>query len=282
MAAPPPPASQPPLRRSISSSASRAPSSHFAACGPSSRLAARAPSSRPPPRGRRATIEVGLTTLLEAFAIFVVCLLLFTVAVGIHQVFFGPDKEALNTYELLHDNMASLLAAEEEARSIDFTFTHPLTTSQPRRDQGYGVSIEGRASYEGTIWAVDSEGRVSRPFPAWAINAQAGQDFQLDPSRLDPPLAPGEIDKECRDAPCLCFSKRVIPQGAADDELRAILKRPTRCRAFELGDGESLRFDFTQPNFVAGEEQYPDVRVRKTTTEAGVTLHLHLTGTAGQ
>ena len=229
---------------------------------------------------RRGTIEISLTTLLETFAIFVICLIIFIVGFKVYHVFFGPDKEALNTYELIYDNLDSLVKTAESEKSLEFRFTFPLVTKTAGVQQGHQVSIKGRDNYDGTIWAVDTKGVISHPFPAWRFNDKAGQQYQLDPAALRPPIPRSKLDKRCRATACLCFSKHVLAEDATDDDLRQFFTDPTRCHAFELPEGspiQNIAFDFTQKKFTKADKQYASVLMRKTTPAPGrINLEVHL------
>jgi len=227
---------------------------------------------------RKGTIEISLTTLLETFVILVICLIIFTVGFKVYQVFFGPDKQALNTYELIYDNLDSLVKMADAQKSLEFRFTFPLDTETAGVQQGYRVAVGGRDSYKGTVWAVGTDGAISHPFPAWRINDQAAPQLQLDPESLSPSIPRDRLDKRCRETACLCFSKKVLPADASDDDMRDFFTHATRCHAFELPEEspENISFDFTQQGFIAkADKQYASVLLRKTTPSPG-TINLEV------
>lgn len=227
--------------------------------------------------GRRGTVEISLTTLLESFVVFVLCVLLLIFAMRVYQIFFGPDKETLNTYELMADSIDGLIRSDEETKRLTFLFTYPVAPeTQGLMDPT--TRFTGRERYEGTIYAVGSDGRISAPFPAWTGGSAPG--LQTDPNTLSPPITPADVSRRCKDGACLCFTKKIVPYTAAAEELRDILTNPFACRSFTFPEEElNITFDFSQPAIALAPERFPSAELRKETAPSGlITVRVALIG----
>ncbi len=221
-------------------------------------------------------MEVSLTTLLEAFVIFVLLVLVFIFAAKLYQVFFGPDKQALRSFELVADNLNSAIQRSPSPDGTDriaFRFTYKLWMKSG------GNTLQGREDYKGTMWAVGTDGVISTQFPAW-------RDYTFG-AAVTPPnyntlgLTPQDIDKECVGKPCLCFSKETLKDDAPSEEAKAVLSNPYKCRSFNLPDGvTAVTFDFTQKASLE-QETFPVVEIVKRTTGATVKIDMQLTRQGG-
>ncbi len=210
---------------------------------------------------RRGQQEAGFITLLELFAVVVIVLLGVVIAVRVYQVFFGPDKEALNTFELIADNMQSVLASDEPNKHLEFQFTFTL------KNNGKVLNIlDARDAYQGTIFGVSSDGRVTHPFPAAVM--KPGQ------MTLNNVLPREKLPRACRKSACVCFSKDILTKDASEDEKRALLRRPVKCR--QLESQQPLTLDFTQSQLSIPKEHYPLAVVKKETSGDSITLRLFL------
>jgi hypothetical protein len=200
-------------------------------------------------RRRRGTLEISLTTLLESLVVAVLVIILLVFGYKLYQVFFGPDKTALNTYRLVGDNLNSLLQSPEQEKYFSFRFTFDFTQKMNELDHS------GSNGFKGTIFGVSSDGTPAGPFPA----TMTGAKQRAFTASFGVPRA--EISGACAKTACLCFSKRSLTKDSSVDEGMVVLKNPYECRSFQ----GNITFDFTQKDltFDVSKGEYAEVLVKK-------------------
>jgi len=210
---------------------------------------------------RRGSEEISWEFLLESVVVFVLIVLAIVFAFRISQIFYGADTTAVKVYELMGDNINSLIQNPEMGRDFRFRFNVVINTlqvdlSEEKHAVDYDIFIQ-RENYKGTIFAIDTDGRISYPFPAWVVNDNADQK-QIDPNLLKPTIYPLDVSEECYGRPCLCFSKEILKWGMDASQQRALLTNPHSCRGFDQPSMVNrVEFNFKQLSIEINKESYP-------------------------
>jgi hypothetical protein len=195
-------------------------------------------------------------TLLEAVVIVLLCLALFTIGDRLYQAFFGPDKGALNTFNLLADNVNSLIKNSNQEQQLQFQFT-----------------AHHRDDYKGTIFGFDSTHVVTDPFPPMSGADRAAFDAaksQVNGASIQ--------NAKCDGKPCLCFSQRTLMATDTQEVILNVFQNPTTCQSFDVPHGAIVKFAVTpaDTNLYLQSKEFPIVIVSKTMTAGTIVIAIEM------
>jgi hypothetical protein len=200
---------------------------------------------------RRGTVPALLRLIIDALVIAVLILIAVGFGYKVWKALYGPDKASYNAYNLMVDTSNSLLRSPSPNTERMFLFT-----------------FNKERHFEGTIFAISSNGTVSGAF------APKKERYTFDdvPELRDPAkFKPSMVDSACAKSACLCYSKLNLEPTADSAAKLQLLLKPYKCRSLQpMPESAKTLSAEIYWGFYAEGSGYNNVKVLRK-TDGGVT-----------
>jgi len=221
-------------------------------------------------RARRGDLQFMLAKTVDIILSLLVIALILVILVALYNAFFGTDKQALNQYRLAGDMVQGVVLSDE---------TGPVS----RREFTFNFNVaDEKDAFQGTIWAVNSDGSFASPLPPLTWSSQANREG-LTADKLKTHIDQWRAEKKlnergyqiCAGKGCICLSKtpldRLYIKGKVGevidwDVILQSINDISECKVLELPpDKSALHFDFdtAQPQGDLSKQTYPIIYLFK-------------------